>query len=409
MEPGTRIALFSGNYNYVRDGASQALNQLVGYLQDVERAKVRVYSPVTATPAFAPAGTLVPVRSVPFPGRSEYRVALGLPRSVREDIARFDPNLFHLSAPDWLGTGAQRLARRLGKPVVASLHTRFETYFDYYGLGWMRRAVERRLSGFYSNSDMIVVPTPALLRDFSGRFGRDRVRLWGRGVDTALFHPGNRSASWRRARGIGDEDIVLLFFGRLVLEKGVRAFCETVDALAASGLSVRPLVIGDGPARAEMARLLPAAIFTGQLAGKDLGTAVASADIVINPSVTEAFGNVVLESMAAGLAVVAADVGSATNLVDHGVSGLLSTPGCTASIAGHVGRLILDPAFRIRLQRTAAAAAQAHDWPSASRQAVQVYKVLLGVPRTRREGAFVTSDPWPSPANAGLVRSPAIF
>src|SRR5689334_18109160 len=98
-----RIALFTGNYNYVREGANQALNRLVDHLERRRGAQVRVYSPVTDTPAFEPAGMLVPVRSIALPVRSEFRLALGLPRNVRQDLAAFAPDLVHVATPDILG------------------------------------------------------------------------------------------------------------------------------------------------------------------------------------------------------------------------------------------------------------------------------------------------------------------
>src|SRR4029453_3460777 len=98
---GLRVALFSGNYNYTRDGANQALNRLTGFL--LERgASVRVYSPTPATPAFEPVGELVSVPSIAIPGRGEYRLGLGLPRRLREDVRAFAPTVVHLSAPDLL-------------------------------------------------------------------------------------------------------------------------------------------------------------------------------------------------------------------------------------------------------------------------------------------------------------------
>ena len=102
-----RVALFSGNYNYLRDGANQALNRLVGYLER-DGVDVRVYSPTSPRPAFAPKGTLVSVPSVRIPGRGEYRLGLGLPAAVRRDVERFRPDIVHLSAPDWTGVAAQR-------------------------------------------------------------------------------------------------------------------------------------------------------------------------------------------------------------------------------------------------------------------------------------------------------------
>src|SRR3954470_16483374 len=87
-----RVALFSGNYNYVRDGANQALNRLVGYLLK-QGVQVRVYSPTVAHPAFPPTGDLVSVPSVPIPRRPEYRLPVMLPRRVRRDLEQFNPNL----------------------------------------------------------------------------------------------------------------------------------------------------------------------------------------------------------------------------------------------------------------------------------------------------------------------------
>src|SRR5215207_10025799 len=119
-----RIALFSGNYNYVRDGANQALNRLVGYLLR-HGAQVRVYSPTTDTPAFTPTGDLVSVPSVPIPGRSEYQLGVSLSPRLRRDLAEFDPNLVHVAAPDIVSHRALTWARKRSIPVVSSVHTRF--------------------------------------------------------------------------------------------------------------------------------------------------------------------------------------------------------------------------------------------------------------------------------------------
>src|SRR5215210_6547794 len=114
-----RVALFSGNYNYLREGANQALNRLVHDLESDGGTGFRVYPPVTDSPAFEPAGTLVPVPSIALPVRSEFRLALGLPRAIRGDVRRFCPHLVHVSTPDILGTRAETFAKELGVPIVA--------------------------------------------------------------------------------------------------------------------------------------------------------------------------------------------------------------------------------------------------------------------------------------------------
>ena len=137
MQPSElRVALFSGNYNYVRDGANQALNRLVGYLLR-QGVKVRVYSPTVEHPAFPPTGDLVSVPAVPIPGRSEYRLPLALSARVRRDLTEFNPNIVHISSPDIVAHRAVTWARRNRIAAVASVHTRFDTYFAYYGLQFL--------------------------------------------------------------------------------------------------------------------------------------------------------------------------------------------------------------------------------------------------------------------------------
>jgi len=366
-----RAALFSGNYNYLREGANQALNRLVGYAER-HGCRYRVYSPVTDTPAFEPEGELVPVPSVPLPGRSEFRLALRLPRDIREDLRRFSPDVVHVSTPDILGTRAQTFAKTLGVPIVASLHTRFETYFQHYGLGWARPMAEAHLRRFYRRSDHVLAPTPGIVEELKRMRSDDRVSLWSRGVDRQLFDPARRDLEWRRARGFADEDVVLLFFGRLVLEKGVDEFVETVRALAGRGVGVRPLIVGTGPASSRF-EALGDAVLTGHLEGAELARAVASADILLHPSRTEAFGNVVLEAMASGLAIVCADAESARALAGGG--GIEICP--PGQLADAVAELCRNTDRRRALGMLARQESGHFDWDEASRSVLAAYQSVV--------------------------------
>ncbi|MDF2639566.1 MAG: hypothetical protein K0R64_2550 [Novosphingobium lindaniclasticum] len=373
-----RIALFSGNYNYVRDGANQALNRLVGYLER-RGCTVRVYSPTSPTPAFAPEGTLVSVPSVAIPGRGDYRLGLGLglPRRIRANLAEFAPEIVHLSAPDWTGTAAQRLARQAGIPVVTSLHTRFEKYAAFYGAGLVRPAMERHLSRFYRNADRILVPTAAIAEEFGEAGLGSRTRLWGRGVDRLQFTPLARDMAWRRALGVADSEVAVLHFGRLVREKGLAAFAALCRRLIGEGLPIRPLVVGDGPERQWLEQKLPQARFAGHLMGADLGRAVASADLFLNPSTTEAFGNVTLEAMASGLPTVCIDVPSGRNLLKGG-AGLLFAPGDEDGALQALRLLAGDSRRRAAMGARAREASKAYDWDGASHQVLETYMDVLG-------------------------------
>ena len=361
MPAPLRIALFSGNYNYVRDGANQALNRLVGYLLGQGHA-VRVYSPTTATPAFPPVGDLVSIPAFAIPKRPEYRFPTGLTRAVRRDLADFNPDIVHISSPDIAARQAIGWARRTDRAAIASIHTRFETYLSYYHLQLFEPALRALMRRLYRQCDALLVPaesTAAVLR--AQRMNRT-IFLWTRGVDREQFNPGRRDLDWRRAHGIADDEVAIAFLGRLVLEKGLDVFSDAVDLLTERGVAHKVLVIGDGPARAWFAERLPNAVFTGQQVGADLARALASGDIVLNPSVTEAFGNVTLEAMACGLPVVAAAATGANSIVQDGYSGTLVEPGEIDQYADALEAYIRDPALRHDHGSHGLAHATTQDW-----------------------------------------------
>ncbi len=374
---GLRIALFSGNYNMVRDGANKALNRLVRYLLD-HGAEVRVYSPTIPKPGFEPAGDLVSVRSVPIPTRKEYRLAVGLSKRVKDDIRAFAPNVMHISAPDILGRKVQTFAAELGVPVVASLHTLFQTYLTYYGLGLFRPMGERYLDRFYGRCDYVLVPNELLADDLRKSTGLgDHVRIWSRGVDHNLWNPARRDMAWRRAHGYADDEAILLFFGRLVKEKGLDVFEEVVNALRARGRKVRPLIVGAGPAGDDLAGRIGEAVFTGHVEGAALGRAVASADILINPSTTEAFGNVNLEAMAAGVALVSADAPAARALVQEGRTGLLVPAREADAYADAVEALMDDENRRQRMTREAIEISKQFRWSTILDRVIDTYRLAV--------------------------------
>lgn len=372
-----RVALFSGNYNYVTDGAAVALNHLVAHLERQGIESI-VFSPTADPPAFEPAGTLVSVPSIGFPGRSEYRIGLGLPREQRQRLKAFRPTLMHLSAPDLIGYAARGLAQRWKVPLVASFHTRYDTYFRYYHMAWLESSVTRYLRHFYKPCEHVYVPsesTAQVLREQN--MARD-VRIWSRGVDDARFNPGRRDLEWRRAQGFGDAEAVVAFVGRLVLEKGIDSFARTVAGLRERGVAHRVLVVGDGPERARFHDLLPGdAVFTGYLDGDDLARAYASSDLFLNPSVTETFGIVTLESMAAGLPSVCADATGSQSLVTDGETGFLVRPGDDAGYIEAVGRLIADPALRVRLGAAAHLRSRRYTWDAVINALVDQYREVL--------------------------------
>jgi glycosyltransferase involved in cell wall biosynthesis len=377
-----RIAVFSGNYNYVRDGANQALNRLVEYLLR-RGAAVRIYSPTVAEPALPPNGEVVHIPSVPFPGRPEYKLPLMLPPRVRRDIGAFRPNIFHVASPDVLGHRAITLAHRLDLPVVASVHTRFETYPRYYGLAFLEPVVLAILRRFYRRCDAIFAPSESMAQLLREQRMNYDVGIWSRGIDRELFNPGRRDLDWRRDLGIADDEPVIGFVGRLVMEKGLDVFSDAVDRLESRGIRHKVLVVGEGPARDWFERRLPQAVFAGFHNGADLGRAVASMDMLFNPSVTETFGNVTLEAMAAGLPVVAAIATGSQSLVDDGVTGRLVRAGAIEAFADALAHYCRNGAARKATGQAGCEASRRYGWDEVNQTLALAYRRVI---RQRQAG-----------------------
>lgn len=371
-----RVALFSGNYNYVRDGANQALNRLVGYLLR-QGVKVRVYSPTVEHPAFEPTGDLVSVPSIAIPGRAEYRMPLALPAAVRRDLEAFDPNIVHVSSPDFVGHRAVTWARRHKVAAVASVHTRFDTYLAYYHLQMLEPLARDIMRRFYHRCEIVLAPaesTAAILR--AQRMNRD-IMIWARGIDREQFNPERRNLAWRRSIGIADDEMAIAFLGRVVMEKGLDVFADAIHAFEPLGLKHRVVVIGEGPARGWFEQQLPDAIFLGEQTGDDLARALASADVFLNPSVTEAFGNVTLEAMACALPVIAAESTGATNLVRSGVTGTLVDGTEPGEFAEALAAYARDPDMRSRQGEAGLAFAETMDWDRINAAVIRAYKQAI--------------------------------
>jgi glycosyltransferase involved in cell wall biosynthesis len=388
---GLRVALFSGNYNYVRDGANQALNRVVGYLLR-QGASVRVYSPTTDTPAFDPTGDLVSAPSIPVPGRKEYRIPYRLSGAMRRDLKAFHPNLVHVSSPDPLGHRAVSWARDNGLPVVASVHTRFETYPRYYGLAFLEPVIESMLRRFYRRCDAIVAPSESMAQLLREQRMSYDVGIWTRGIDRDIFNPARRDLDWRRSLGIADDEPVIGFIGRLVMEKGLDVFSDTIDHLTAKNVRHKVLVIGHGPAREWFENRLPGAVFAGFQMGADLGRAVASMDMLFNPSVTETFGNVTLEAMACNLPTVAARATGSESLVADGVTGRLIRAGAITAFADALAHYCTDANARNAAGAAAMARAEHYGWDQVNQALVDTYVRVI---RQRDHGAIVRSSPVP--------------
>jgi glycosyltransferase involved in cell wall biosynthesis len=382
------VALFAGAYNHIADGVSLTLNRLVDHLER-QGISVHVFAPTVDNPAIEDhAGTLIPVPSLPLPGRSEYRLSLGISPSAQQALEEFDPTLYHIATPDLLGRHALNWAQSTNTPVVASYHTHFSSYLKYYHLDLLEDPVWHYLRSFYQQCRQVYVPTAAIgevLRDHGIIEG---LRLWRRGVNTERFSPTHRSDAWRHAHDIQDDEAVVAFVSRLVWEKGLDVYADVIERLERQNVPHHSLVVGDGPARKALEKRLPNTTFTGFLEGDALSKAYASSDLFLFPSDTETFGNVTLEAMASGLPTICANAAGSRDLVEDGTTGRLCPTGDVDAFADAVRTLLLDASLRDRMSSAAYNRAQDFTWSNVLRQMNRYYdEVHAHAPHSSRSSA----------------------
>lgn len=301
------------------------------------------------------------MRGLPIPRYPHLQIGLPSRKQLEPLWSRRRPDLVHIATEGPLGWSALRVARKLRIPVTSDFRTNFHAYSGHYGMGWLSKPIMVYLKRFHNQTLTTMVPTPDLAARLSAA-GFERLRVVGRGVDTGLFTPAARSEALRAGWGAAPDTPVLLCVGRLAKEKSlpllIRAYAQA--RLVRPGL--RLVVVGDGPARAELQAAAPDAIFTGALKRRELAAHYASADIFGFPSQTETFGNVVLEAMASGLAVVAFDYAAAAQNIEPDGTGVLVPMGDAEGFVRQLVALTQDDARLDRLRGAARAAAGARDW-----------------------------------------------
>lgn len=312
------------------------------------------------------------VLSWPLPGYWEIKVGAPLPGEIRRRWAKDPPDVVYVAIETPLGFSAAAAAIRLGIPVVGGFHTNFREYLQKYGADWVGKQVWSYQKWFHERLHRTLVPSPDA-RDKLVKSGFTKVGVLGRGVDTKLFTPSRRSEDLRREFGVKGDAPIALVVGRVSTEKNIGLAIRAFTRMRESCPEMVCIVVGDGPARAKLMREHPGVIFPGYLLGERLAACYASADIMLFPSETETFGNVLIEGMASGLATLGYDYAAAGW---HGIDGenlLKVEKGNEAAFLDAAERL-LDPALRSKLSGGALRTAERLGWPGIVAELEQVFR-----------------------------------
>lgn len=318
-------------------------------------------------------------RGFPIPRYPSLKMGLPARRALTRLWSLRRPDVVHIVTEGPLGWSALQTASKLGLPVVSDFRTNFHAYSQHYGVGWLKKPVLAYLRKFHNRTLATLVPTEAM-RATLANHGFRNVRVISRGVDTRLFTPARRSPLLRHQWGAGPDDPVVLHLGRLAPEKNPDVVAATFESIRTRVPRARFVVVGDGPSRRILEQRCPYAVFAGMRRGEDLAAHVASADLFVFPSLTETYGNVTIEAMASGLAVVAFDYGAAGQHITHKLNGVLAPCTSEQAFVDLATELAADVVRARRLGDSASVAARRLDWDHLVQELEAVLLVAAGSP-----------------------------
>jgi len=314
------------------------------------------------------------VSAVPFPLYPELKLAVPRP-SVGRELKKFRPDVIHAVNPAVLGVTAFFSSSYDRVPLVVSYHTHLPKYLRYYHLGFLEGLLWSCMRSTYNRADLTLATSQPMQVELESR-GIRRVHLWRRGVDTDLFHPRKASPEMRARLTAGHpEDKLLVYIGRLSVEKEIERCREVLEALP----GVRLALVGDGPQRKKLEDHFAGTPthFAGFMEGDELAAAFASADAFFLPSRTETLGLVLLEAMAAGCPVAASLAGGTSDVVQDGATGFLYDPVSPSGAVNAIRSLLFNAELRVVMGRRARADAENWSWGAATYQLDQYYRKLL--------------------------------
>ncbi|HUW28178.1 MAG TPA: glycosyltransferase family 1 protein [Sulfuriferula sp.] len=373
-----RIALVTETYPPEINGVAMTLGRQVADLQQrghqIQLVRPRQSARDLPTSSVSLEEVLKPGMAIP----SYAGLKMGLP--AKSALTRLwsvkRPDLVHIATEGPLGWSALAAANKLRIPVSTDFHTNFHSYSQHYGIGWLRRPILAYLRKFHNKSCVTLVPTEGIRRELQVH-GYGNLEVVARGVDTELFSPAHRDTSLRASWGVDETTQVVLYVGRLAPEKNLKLVFAAFAAMHKCNPRTRLVLVGDGPDRATLQAAYPQAVFCGMRSGVDLSRHYASAEVFLFPSLTETFGNVTIEAMASGLAVVAYNYAAAEDLISHNESGALAAYDDAEAFIAQAARLAADPALAQRMAQAARHTAQKMSWDSIHDRFEQVLYAIV--------------------------------
>jgi glycosyltransferase involved in cell wall biosynthesis len=289
---------------------------------------------------------------LPIPGYKEFRFGVARPKALAALWKSHRPSCIYVATQGPLGLAAVAAAKQLNIRVLSGFHTNFHSYSRYYGLGALERLLSAYGRWFHNRTHRTLVPTRKTIAG-TQTMGITNTTLWSRGVDCERFSPQKRSQSLRHQWGLKENELAILYVGRLAPEKNLSLAVVCFDRIRKLYPTARFVLVGDGPMRADLEARHPEFVFCGVQRGEALARHYASGDLFLFPSKTDTFGNVVLEAMASGLGVTAFDDAAASEHISHNDNGMKAPLNNDDNFVHHALKLADQPSLLKRVRTKA--------------------------------------------------------
>ncbi|MFQ6081955.1 MAG: glycosyltransferase family 4 protein [Candidatus Aminicenantia bacterium] len=367
-----KVAIYAGIFVKDQDGATKTLYELIESMLK-KNIEVGVWT-FSLTPMNKKGVSLFKLPSIPLPLYPEYKIAFPSIK-LRAEMKSFKPDIIHVTVPDMVGIYLVKYAAKRGIPLVTSYHTDFPSYLKYYKLSFLRESVWKFFRWFYNKGKSVFVST----EEMAGRLkekGIKNIKIWSRGIHREHYNPEFRSDALRSKWGAQNEKVIL-YSGRFVWYKDLDTYMEVYRLFKEKGPeNVVFVMLGNGPIEEELKKRMPDAIFPGYLIGKELSTAYASSDILLFPSTTETFGNVIQEALASGLPAVVSDIGGCKEIVYKSDGGLVAKAKDANSFYECCKQLVLDEDLYVKKRRNGLKYAKSKSWKEINGRVIQEYITL---------------------------------
>ena len=347
MKQKIKVAFFAETLQPDYDGAVRTMYQLI---KRIPKEDFEFLFLCGEGPESIEGFKVIDLPAIPIPFNTNYKMVLPLVSNykISDVLDQFQPNIVHISTPSPMGHFALKYARERAIPILSIYHTHFLSYIDYYlkDMPFLIEPTRNRLAknskAFYDDCDIVYIPTQEIIQYLANYRHRTlHMKLWQRGIDRHLFSPTKRNSTYlRQLTSNGKPNI--LFVSRLVWEKNLDTLIGFYQLLEAKRHPYNLLIAGDGLARTELEIAMPKAHFLGALSHEKLSVVYASADVFLFPSVTETYGNVVIEAMASGLPCVIANGGGSKSFIQDGQNGFLCQPTQASDYYEKIEQLLRD-------------------------------------------------------------------